>query len=107
MPKVRKPLLNEFHKQFYAIALEHARCVNLRFEHQSLGVHTQVALCSLDLLARIVAALFAANAGGLDALGVDVAGRRLGVPPEAYPRPPEQSLMEALPSAVDAPSSTP
>ena len=45
MRKARKPLLDEFHKRFYAIvAVEDVRRVDLRLEHQPLGVHKQMAL---------------------------------------------------------------
>ena len=45
MRKARKPLLDEFHKRFYAIvAVEDVGRMDLRFEHQPLGVHKQMAL---------------------------------------------------------------
>jgi len=60
-------------------------------------------LSSLHLLGRVVAALFAAHPGGLHALAVDDASAGLWVSAEAYPRPPEQCLVQPLPSAVDTP----
>jgi hypothetical protein len=44
--------------------------MNLRFEHEAFGVHQQMTLSSLDLLAPIVTPLFPAYPGALHRLGV-------------------------------------
>src|SRR5215212_10009487 len=102
MCKAWEPISYQFHERLYAVAVEDVRPktfarrrspedvrrVDLRFEHQSLRVHQQMALSSLHLLAGVVATLLPANSGGLHALAVDDAGCRLWVPPEAHPHPP-------------------
>jgi len=45
--------------------------VDLGFEHQALGIHQQVTLTALYLLAPVVAALFSAHRGTLNRLAID------------------------------------
>ncbi len=61
----REPLLNPLQKQLYAIPVHNARGVNLRFQHQPLGVHQQVAFAALELLSAIITAIFTADSRGL------------------------------------------
>jgi hypothetical protein len=42
--KAREAVLDEFHERLYAVAVEDVGRVDLRFEHQPLRVHQQVAL---------------------------------------------------------------
>ena len=44
--------------------------MDLHPNYETLGVHEQVALATLDLLASIVATLFSAHSGTLDGLGI-------------------------------------
>jgi hypothetical protein len=72
-------------------------------EHQSLGVHQQMSLASFDLLAAIVAALFAAYARGFDRLAIHYGRGGLRVPLEADTHALTQGGMHPLPGAVQAP----
>ena len=108
MQKARKPLLEEFHKRFYAIvAVEDVRRMDLRLESTSPWVSTSRwrLECPSPSCQSIEATLFTAYSSGcLDALAVDNAGGAgLWVAPQADRRPAAQCLVQPLPSAVDAP----
>jgi hypothetical protein len=60
--------------------------MNPSFEHQTLRVYQQMALCSFDLLGSYsIAALLAAHARGLDRLAVNYRCAGLRVSLEAHP----------------------
>src|SRR3712207_6325809 len=73
-PLVRETLgeaiLREFKQELDALPVLDLCAVDPRCEHQTLGVHQQVALSSLDLLAPVVSSLFSTYLGGLDRLAV-------------------------------------
>src|SRR5687767_6473300 len=79
--------------------------MDLRPDYETLGVHEQVALATLDLLASIVATLFSAHSGSLDGLGIHYARAGLRVSFQANPQTFSESSIDPLPSAVDAPGS--
>src|SRR5215212_4033831 len=62
------------------------RCVRQGFEHESLGVHQDVAFTPLDLLSSVVTPLFAAHRGALERLAVHDARAGLGIPFQADPK---------------------
>ena len=72
-------------------------------EHQSLGVHQQVTLAALDLLATIITALLSTYASRLDRLGIHYASGRLRVSLQADPKAFAERSIDPLPSAVDTP----
>jgi hypothetical protein len=105
MQRARKPLLEEFHKRFYAIvAVKDVRRMDLRLESTSPWVSTSRwrLECPSPSCQSIEATLFTAYSSGcLDALAVDNAGGAgLWVPPQADARPAAQCLVQPLPSAV-------
>src|SRR5688572_1153847 len=73
------------------------------FEHQPLGVHQQVTLAALDLLATIVTALLSTYACRLDRLRIHYASSRLRVSLQANPQALAERPIDPLPSAVDTP----
>ena len=78
--------------------------MDCRFKDQTLGVHEQVTLSSLDLLASVVSALVPSHAGALDRLAVHHASARLGIALLAHPQSTAQSGVYLFPGAVYAPS---
>jgi hypothetical protein len=78
--------------------------VDLRLEHETLGVYQDVALTALYLLASIVTALFSAYRGTLYRLGIHHARAGLRIPLQADPEAFAESPVDPLPGAVDAPS---
>src|SRR5215210_3232590 len=79
--------------------------MDLGLEHETLGVHQDVALSALHLLAAIVAALFPANRGALHRLGVHHPRAGLGVPFQADPEALADGPVDVLPGTVYAPFS--
>jgi hypothetical protein len=74
--------------------------MNSIFEHQTLGVHQQMALSSFDLLGSVLTALLATHAHCLDrpAVRYRCAGPR--VPLQADPHSLAQGGVHPLPSAI-------
>jgi hypothetical protein len=79
--------------------------VHLRLEHQSFGIHEQVALSAFDLLATITTPLLSAYPGGLGRLGVHYPSAGFGIALESNAQAFADRVVQPLPSAVDAPSS--
>lgn len=71
-------------------------------EHQSLGVHHQVALAPAQLLATVVAS-DSPDPGGLDRLAVDDAGTGLEVTPNPNSEPFPEGRVDTLPGAIQPP----
>jgi hypothetical protein len=74
--------------------------VELGFEDETLRVHQDVALSSLDLLSSVVAALFSAYRGALDRLAFHHARAWLRIPLQANPTAFPDGPVDPLPSAV-------
>ena len=66
------------------------------YQKQSQGVHQQMALTPLDLLARIIATN-TPNLGSLDALAIQASCRRMFVPSLSLPYPSAQRVVDTLP----------
>jgi hypothetical protein len=77
--------------------------VDLRLEHETLGVYQDVALTAFDLLSTVVSTLFSAHSGALDRLRVHHARTGLRIPPQANPKAFTGGTVDLLPSAVDTP----
>jgi hypothetical protein len=74
--------------------------VDLECRHQALGVHNDVPLAAIDLLAAIEAALRATDVGGLDTLAVDDRRTRLDVSSCSTPHDSAQRGVDGLPYPV-------
>jgi len=80
--------------------------VDFGFEHETLGVHQQMPLTAFDLLASYsITAIFSAHRGTLDRLRIHHAGTGLRIPLQANPKALADGPVDALPGAVDPPSS--
>src|ERR671913_243352 len=77
--------------------------MDLGLEHETLGVHQDMALPALHLLAAIVAALFPSHRGAFHRLRVHHARAGLGVPPQADPKALADGPVDPFPGAVYAP----
>ena len=77
--------------------------MDLGLEHETLGVHQDMALPALHLLAAIVAALFPSHRGAFHRLRVHHARAGLGVPPQADSEALADGTVEPLPGALYAP----
>ena len=60
--------------------------MNPHFEHQTLGVHQDVALSSFDLFGSVVTTLVPTHARGLDRLAIRYgrAGLRVSIEPDPH-----------------------
>src|SRR5215217_4590400 len=68
-PQVREAwehLSGVFEEDLDPLVVHHLRAMDPRFQHQTLGVHEQMTLSALHLLASVVTALIASYAGALD-----------------------------------------
>src|SRR3990170_4804871 len=83
--------------------VQYLGAVDLRFEHETLRVHQDVALASLDLLAPVVTSIFSAHRGGLNRLGIHHARAGLRAPFKADPQPFAAGPVDPLEGAVDPP----
>jgi len=79
--------------------------VDLGFEHETLGIHQEVALAPFDLLASVVTSIFSADRGALDRLAIHHPGTGLGISFQANPEALADSPIDPLPSTVDTPFS--
>ena len=89
-PQVRKAREMSFgvlQERLDPVSVHEVGAMDLRLDHQSLGIDQEVSLAALDLLTPIVAAFFAANPGRFKRLAVNYPGTGLGVPLEAHPYP--------------------
>jgi hypothetical protein len=77
--------------------------VELGFEDETLGVHQDVALSALYLLATIVAALLSAHRGAFYRLAIHHARAGLRISLQAHPKAFSQSSVDLLPGTIDAP----
>jgi len=78
--------------------------VDLGFEHETFGVHQDVALSAFDLLGSYsITALFSAHRGGLHRLRVHHPSAWLGIPSQADSQPFSDGPVDPLEGTVDAP----
>jgi hypothetical protein len=87
MRKTRETSFGVLQKRLDPIPVHEVGAMDLRLEHQSLGIDQEVALAAFDLLAAIVTAFFPANPGRFNRLAVNYPGAGLRVPLEAHPYP--------------------
>jgi hypothetical protein len=83
-PQVReawKALACGLQQQLDAVLVGHLSAVNLGFEYQALRIHEQVSLSAANLLAAIVAPLFATDPARLGRLRIDYPRTGLRVSP--------------------------
>ena len=71
MREVWKALASGLQKQLDAVLVGDLGTVDFGFEYQAFRIHKQVPLASADLLAAIVAFLFATNPARLGRLRID------------------------------------
>jgi hypothetical protein len=100
-----KVLIRSVQYRLNAIPVHHFGAVDLRLEYETLSVHQDVALATLDLLSTVVAALFSSHAGTLERLAIDDASAGLRVPLQANAQTFSDSPVDPFPSAIDAPFS--
>jgi hypothetical protein len=73
--------------------------MDLSLEHEALGVHEQMTLCALYLLASIVTSVFSAHSGTLYRLAIDYAGAGLRISLQADAQAFSEGSVDALPGA--------
>jgi hypothetical protein len=96
-------ILREFQQELDALPVLDLCAVNPSFEHQTLGVHQQVALSALDLLATIVSSFISAHPGRFDRLAIYDARARLRVSLEANSHPLAQGSVHPFPGSIHSP----
>jgi hypothetical protein len=79
--------------------------VDLCLYDQPFGVHQQLALATVYLLAAVVATVLAAHPGSLGRLGVHHTGGGVGIAPELGPQAPADHVVQLLPGAIQPPLS--
>ena len=80
--------------------------MDLDLEHESFGIHQQMALPTIDLLlASVVTALLSAYPASLDRLGIRYPGAGLRLPLQANPKALPDSSIDALLGTIDTPFS--
>jgi hypothetical protein len=79
--------------------------MNLGLEDEAFGVHQNVALTSLDLLASVITSIFSTYSGSFNRLGIDYASAGLRIPLQAHPQAFSYGPIDPLPGTVDAPLS--
>jgi hypothetical protein len=85
MAQARKSLLGSMKQRLDPLVIHHLGAVDLSFEDETLGVHQDVALSSLYLLASVVTPIFCAHSGTLDRLGIHHTSAWLGISLQANP----------------------
>jgi hypothetical protein len=85
------------------LLVQHIRAVDLRSEHETFGVHQDVTLAPLYLLASVLTPVFSAYRGALDRLGIDHARAGLRIPFQANPKALADGAVDVRPATVDAP----
>jgi hypothetical protein len=81
--KAREALARRLQEQLDAVFVWDSGAVYLGFEHQTLGVHQQMALAAFHSLGGAEAALCASHGGGPSCLGVNDACAGVGIPAKA------------------------
>ena len=79
-------MLRALQQRLDAVAIRDTRTMNFGPEYQALRIHQKVTLSALDLLAPVVAALFATHISSFDRLAVDYACAGLRIAPEGTRR---------------------
>src|SRR5215217_1908720 len=89
-----------------ALVVHNLCALDLGLEHETLGVHQDVALTAFYLLSTVVSTLFSAHSGALDRLGVHHPGTTgLWISVQANPKALADSPVDPLPGAIDTPFS--
>jgi len=65
MRKARESLLRSMQQRLDALVVHHLGAVDFRLEHETLGVHQDVALTAFYLITSVILALFSAHCGAL------------------------------------------
>jgi hypothetical protein len=91
--------------QLRTITITDVGCIHLEGQGQALGIHDQVPLAAVDLLAAVETTFWATHIRGLDTLAVDDCGTRLHIAPESLTHHLAQDGMDGLPEAGEPPLS--
>ena|SRR5215217_789883 len=66
MAEARKSRICPMQQRLDPFVIHHLGAVDLGFEHETLGIHQEVALAPFDLLASVVTSIFSADRGALE-----------------------------------------
>ena len=89
--------------RFHAVAVHDIGGMDHGTQHQSFGVHQQMALASFDLLVAVKAA-WPTHITGLHGLAIDAAGAGLAITAEAEPERFAQQPVDPLPRPIAPPA---
>src|SRR5215210_5076117 len=106
MREAWKALAGGPQQQLDSILVGNFGAVNLGLEHQAFRIHEQLSFAAADLLAAIVAPLFATGPTRLGRLGINYSCAGLWVSPQPHPQAHTQSGVEPLEGSIYAPSPT-
>src|SRR5215210_8982596 len=107
MREAWKALAGGPQQQLDSILVGNFGAVNLGLEHQAFRIHEQLSFAAADLLAAIVAPLFATGPTRLGRLGINYSCAGLWVSPQPHPQAHTQSGVEPLEGSIYAPSPKP
>ncbi len=83
--------------------IHHLGAVDLRFEHEALGVYPDMSLSALHLLAAVVSSLLSSHARAPERPVIHHAGARTRIPSDAHAQTLAQGGVQPLPGTVEAP----
>src|SRR5215213_7265523 len=103
MPQTGKTLVRPPQQRLDPLVIHNLGAVDVRLEHQALGVHQDVALATLHLLAPIVTALFSSHRGALYRLAIHHPRAGLRISFQAHSQAFSESSVDPLEGSIDAP----